>query len=41
LDKQNCFNNKKILITGSNGFVGRNLVEKLSEYDCDIYGLGV
>jgi len=41
LDKQNCFKNKKILITGSNGFVGRNLVEKLSEYDCYVYGIGV
>lgn len=41
MDKQNSFNNKKILITGSNGFVGRNLIEKLSEYNCEIYGLGV
>ncbi|MCK9282481.1 MAG: NAD-dependent epimerase/dehydratase family protein [Melioribacteraceae bacterium] len=25
---------KKVLITGSKGFVGRNLIEKLSQYNC-------
>lgn len=33
------FKNKKILITGSNGFIGRNLVEKLQNYSSEIYGL--
>jgi nucleoside-diphosphate-sugar epimerase len=33
-------NKKKILITGVNGFVGRNLVEFLSNYNVVIYGVG-
>lgn len=36
----NYFNNKKILITGVNGFIGKNLVEVLSNYNVSIYGIG-
>jgi len=36
----NYLDNKKILITGVNGFVGKNLVELLSNYKVSIYGIG-
>lgn len=34
------FNGKTILLTGSNGFVGRNLIEVLIKYNCKIVGIG-
>ena len=30
---------RKILITGSNGFVGKNLIEFLSKYKLNLYGI--
>lgn len=30
------FNNKKILITGGNGYIGSNLIDVLKDYDCEI-----
>lgn len=30
---------KKILITGANGFVGKNLIELLSKYKLNLYGI--
>jgi len=35
------FNNRKILITGSNGFVARNLIEELKTSDCIIHGIDI
>ena len=31
--------NKKILITGSSGFIGTNLTQKLREQDHDVIGI--
>lgn len=33
------FKNKKILITGSSGFIGKNLVEDLSKFNCNIFAI--
>jgi len=32
----NQLNNKKVLITGSEGFIGSHLVEKLLERNCSV-----
>lgn len=41
MDNYSFFNEKTILITGSNGFVSRNIVDKLSLYNCRIIGIGI
>ena len=33
------FKNKKILITGSSGFIGKNLVKNLSKFNCNIFAI--
>jgi nucleoside-diphosphate-sugar epimerase len=38
---KSILNNKNILITGSNGFVGRNLIEELQKYECKIFGIDI
>tara|TARA_B110000881_G_C18560001_1_gene509203 strand:+ start:641 stop:1660 length:1020 start_codon:yes stop_codon:yes gene_type:complete len=35
------FKNKNILITGADGFIGSHLVEKLSEYNCNITAMAM
>ncbi|SKA08812.1 NAD-dependent epimerase/dehydratase family protein [Selenihalanaerobacter shriftii] len=35
------FKDKRVLITGSNGFIGRHAVERFKNYNCKTYGLGV
>ncbi|WP_435163247.1 NAD-dependent epimerase/dehydratase family protein [Candidatus Pelagibacter bacterium nBUS_25] len=36
---KNFFNKKKILITGASGFIGRNLLDHISKYNCKIFAL--
>ena len=31
---------KRILVTGSNGFIGRHIVEELDKSGYDVYGCG-
>ena len=33
------FSNTRILVTGAAGFIGKNLLEKLLAFDCEIYAL--